>query len=197
MSKDDSRVIYSLTDPNGLARWVGCTTNTRRRLCSHMSQRKREPASQKTLWLDSLEILGLMPTLMVLETGVTWDTWLEAESRWIATLRAKGHPLLNISTGGRGARGMKWTPWPAINASAVARAGKPQPPDLVARRTKHQRAKSVMVDGVESWRCRRCGHVKPTKEFTALTSNWNGIKQLCKACNREVVYACKRKAEAR
>lgn len=86
--------VYGLKDPtDNLFRYVGVTKDYRQRITQHFdgSSRVGCPALQE--WLDSV---GGNCTAVLLEQIDTLHKNAE-ERRWIAKLKAEGHPLLNIA----------------------------------------------------------------------------------------------------
>ena len=97
--------IYALHDPrDGLARYVGVTSDPCVRLRSHLSSARSAEAYSKlatdarAAWICELARAGLAPTLDVLEVVEAerhHGAPNQAERRWMARLLAQGHPLLN------------------------------------------------------------------------------------------------------
>lgn len=130
---------YGLVDPRtGCLRYVGKTSKLDQRLYWHIADSKRY-SHRCAQWVKGLVKLGLLPILVVLEDG-------DQEVFWIASLRAAGASLLNVSDGGDC---VTWTPEVRAKASASAKArggpgprywaGKKQPPEMVAKRTEARR----------------------------------------------------------
>jgi hypothetical protein len=96
-------IIYVLKHPRTKEiRYVGWTMRrAARRLTEHINKSLHQPRTHKDRWICSLFCLGLRPLLEVIEVG-TGDGWAEAERRWIASHRAKGHRLVNDTVGGDG-----------------------------------------------------------------------------------------------
>jgi hypothetical protein len=103
--------IYGLVDPrSGAVRYVGKTVNPRDRFTSHCRPSAKLPNVRA--WVAELHSQGLKPTLEVLERVHQADSDA-SEMRWIATVSARGEPLLNHTAGGNGGR----TPLPAEERS--------------------------------------------------------------------------------
>lgn len=85
--------IYALLDPRTEeVRYVGKTTNPRRRFFEHL----RKPANEHLArWLNALNQLGLVPNLEILDE-VGDETWAERERFWISRFVN----LVNINPGG-------------------------------------------------------------------------------------------------
>lgn len=85
--------IYALLDPRTEeVRYVGKTTNPRRRLFEHL----RKPANEHLAhWINALDQLGLIPNLEILDE-VGDEDWADRERFWISRFVN----LVNISPGG-------------------------------------------------------------------------------------------------
>ena len=99
--------IYGLTDPSGEIRYVGKTTYPKitYRLNIAIAVAKSRPKGLVGPWIAELLSQGFKPGIVLLEE--TDDE--NAESRWIAKLRADGKDLLNLCTGGPGTPGVPKT----------------------------------------------------------------------------------------
>lgn len=114
MSTLRSWEIYTLSDPRtNEVRYVGMTTRgVKVRYNQHLKQMKslndtRGPHRAK--WLKLLDTKGLFPVLSVVESG-TGDSWVAAEKRWIKYYRDCGCDLTNLTDGGEGTFGLKFSP---------------------------------------------------------------------------------------
>jgi hypothetical protein len=95
--------IYTLSDPRDGAIWYcGRTFNPVQRLRIHIAESapdrwgaNRQFVSLRNIWIHELRLLGLFPRMFVVEEVET-PKGQEAETRWIARLRAEGSPLTNI-----------------------------------------------------------------------------------------------------
>lgn len=98
--------IYGLCDPvTGVVRYVGKSSNTKRRLLSHLQSRTKI-RTPLYLWINSLKEEGKSPDMKVLETCEEVD-WPKREVAVIAEYRARNpadQPLLNLADGGNGVR---------------------------------------------------------------------------------------------
>jgi len=103
--------IYALCDPrDGAVRYVGKTKRLPERMAAHVGQdRRSQPHSYKTRWINALLSADLKPVLMVLEV-VPIEDWQSAERRWIALHREQGARLVNATGGGDGIEGYRHTP---------------------------------------------------------------------------------------
>lgn len=106
----------------GQPRYVGWTTDPRRRFKKHLGDAKHK-RTQKECWVAAVIQSGLKPVMMLVESGIGDDTWPEAETRWIARYRALGHDLTNATDGGEGQKGLVHSENTRMQMSA-AHAGK-------------------------------------------------------------------------
>ena len=97
-------VIYGLADPrSGQLRYVGkSTTGAQQRLASHLCPSSLKAKSWKNHWLKSLLKEGLRPDVFVIEACARKEDLNEAERHQIASLRAIGCELTNLTPGGDG-----------------------------------------------------------------------------------------------
>jgi len=127
--------VYALIDPrNSEIRYVGVTHgNPQVRFARHLSSAKRQKRFRSYVlnWIVNLSTSGLIPTLIVLETGFGqgWDV----EQKWIAFYKEQGARLTNISMGGAGPLGCIRSA-ETRKKLADANRGKKQNPELVERR---------------------------------------------------------------
>lgn len=95
--------IYALKCPIAdQIRYVGKAMNPARRLKAHMRGAAKRK-SHKDNWLFLLQKECRSPELVILHTVAPGDDWAEMERRAIATGRALGWPLTNLTHGGEGA----------------------------------------------------------------------------------------------
>lgn len=141
--------IYVLYDPREpeVIRYVGWTTNPKRRLVAHI----REAKVNKTYcqrWKQSLLKVGVVPEMKVMESGFG-STYKDAEVRWISYYRDLGSKLTNLTDGGDGTKGRTNSPEHRARISAyrrgrrassetrlaqsLAHLGKPLEPERVAK----------------------------------------------------------------
>jgi group I intron endonuclease len=126
--------IYGLVDPrNQQIRYVGRTINLHKRLNAHING--REPHSEhKQRWIDQIKSDGSIPEIVTLETS-TEDGWKEAERFWISYFRYIGANLTNISNGGQGIGGKRFSEEDKMRMS-VTRKGKKRSPEACANISK-------------------------------------------------------------
>lgn len=127
-------VIYGLADPrNGQLRYVGkSTTGASQRLASHLCPSSLRDQTKKNGWLKGLLKKGLKPEVFVIEVCPDKDTLNEAERHQIASLRAIGCDLANMTPGGDG-------------------KGRPCPPELRARLSSLLKGRRLAVRTPESY----------------------------------------------
>lgn len=74
--------------------------------------------------------------------------------------------------------------------ATAANRGRKQTPEHIAKRTNYQRPTSCkprqanIIDGIEHWKCSRCGEFKPRDGFTT-SSNNSGVSSACRVCLTE------------
>lgn len=125
--------VYALVDPRtNEIRYVGVAGNTRTRLQSHLREAKKNKQTYKARWLRQILSQGMLPLLQVLEAG-SGGGWAESEKRWIAELRAAGTRLSNLTDGGEGVPGLRWTPEQRESLAARVRAYRVAHPEEKAR----------------------------------------------------------------
>lgn len=104
-------LIYGLKDPKtGQVRYVGKSSSGMKRPSEHFRAHKLHKKCHKSSWIKSLAVQGLQPEIIVLETLDSKDALSDAEMKWIAHLKAQGHPLTNHTVGGEGVSGWKHSP---------------------------------------------------------------------------------------
>lgn len=104
-----SWTIYALIDPRDDAvRYVGIAVKPVKRLADHIKASAYE-TTHKARWIRQLLALGLQPTMQILEQGDDTALREEAERRWIAHYRSAGARLTNLTDGGDGVPGHRWT----------------------------------------------------------------------------------------
>jgi hypothetical protein len=106
-----SAFIYTLSDENGVVRYVGKSVNPQRRFIGgHLVfARTGESKDHKCNWIRSMLARGLKPELRIIEE-CGGDDWKERERYWIKFYRDAGCDLTNaLPGGGGGPSGIKWT----------------------------------------------------------------------------------------
>lgn len=101
------QTIYLLSDPVTLEpRYVGVTQNTlRKRLIDHCNDRRR---THRTAWIQKIIRNGSRPKVDVLEACEDHQRE-DAERAWILGFRQAGADLVNVTDGGEGTPGLKFT----------------------------------------------------------------------------------------
>lgn len=95
--------IYTLKHPEtNEIRYVGKTTNIKRRYYQHTNKKICKKLSNKYLsnWLLSILNKDLKPILNIIEECE--DNWVESEVYWIEQFKIWGFNLINITRGGEG-----------------------------------------------------------------------------------------------
>jgi len=95
-------IIYVLIDPRtNLIRYVGKTTNVKKRLNKHLNESKHSTKSHKKAWINGLLKLDLLPLIEVIDE-VPMDDWQFWEMYWISQMKTWGFNLTNHTDGGEG-----------------------------------------------------------------------------------------------
>lgn len=113
--------IYALCEPDDSVRYVGKTVQyLHQRHKAHIrdSRAGRRPVHQ---WLRREIAAGRGLTIKLIEYAGA--DWREREAHWIAKYRADGARLLNLTNGGEGLHGHRFTPEHREKISAALRAG--------------------------------------------------------------------------
>lgn len=216
-------VIYGLFEPEGALRYVGQTqVSPRRRLSGHLRAFKGPdrhlPVNR---WIAKLAGASAEPEMRILAGPMPVADLDDAERLHIATGRAAGERLLNVSEGGATPLVTRPLPEDAIRRSAEAKRGKPRPPEVRAKLSAANMGKrpsaetlakrSVALRGKKQspeWIAKRVEAIAKTKalnrrdacvhdhEWTGENTHWNRDgHRVCRACARERM--AKRRAAAR
>jgi len=105
----DRFLIYGLIDPrDGQLRYVGKSCEGLKRPRAHARRLKWDRGYCRN-WVKSLADLGLRPSIEVLETCDSPEALIEAEQFHIAYFRMVGCNLTNLTAGGDGQWGLKFS----------------------------------------------------------------------------------------
>jgi hypothetical protein len=100
--------IYALVDPRkpSVWRYIGRSFDAGSRRFEHMYQSglERRGATGKERWISDLSAARLLPTLVVLEDGISLRDARMREQLWIRQALRDGHPLTNAVRYFRGDR---------------------------------------------------------------------------------------------
>src|SRR5260221_8710574 len=89
--------VYALGDPRtGTVRYIGIILNLHKRYAQHLLYPHKAEGEEKNTWLEELEEQGLLPTLTVLESGLSKETIYKREAYWIIHYVQSGIPLTNV-----------------------------------------------------------------------------------------------------
>lgn len=131
--------IYVLRCPlSGLVRYVGKTSNPRKRLTDHMRAARAGEQHHRAKWIRVLLAQGLRPLLEVLHSVPDGENWQDAEIRLIAEYRAAGHALTNGTSGGDGLNAPSADVLRRMSQTAKARAALPEVREAMSGATKAQ-----------------------------------------------------------
>lgn len=142
-------LIYALVDPrDGSIRYVGKSTQGLTRPRRHIS-RADQAGTKKVAWLRSLSIVGVQPQISVLEVLPSEDGLAEREISWIAAgLNVYGWPLTNMTAGGEGMLGYRFSE-ESREKMAAAKRGRKRSAESVERSAAGHRGKARPRDAVE------------------------------------------------
>lgn len=180
--------IYTLTDEQGIVRYVGKTSfDLARRLKEHLQEARRGKKSHRCNWIRSLVSRGLAPTIKLVDT-VQGNGNVE-EIALIAKYRADGMKLVNGTHGGDGIpKGHKFGPqsedqimrgkdhWNYGNTTPdevkkkISEANKGKPPTFRGR--KHSDEAKEKISAVHKGKTISEEHRKAIIEFN--TGRWIG-----------------------
>lgn len=152
--------IYGLRAAGDPAiRYVGQTARSLdKRLASHFKDCAKHDARLQR-WLRSVVAGGGVVEIFLLEENAALH---EAEKKWIAFHRANGADLVNVTDGGEGNHGYKWTPEQIVAISAIRKGrvitpewranmsaafkGKPKAPGFGAKVSAGKKGKPFSVE---------------------------------------------------
>lgn len=161
--------IYTLCEPEtGIVRYVGKTSNPKKRLLMHCSFARLKPRSNhRTCWIHSLLVRDLRPILQIVdEVSVTeWPQW---EVAWIEFYREQGFNLVNSNAGGEGGSNPSEDTRTKISASHVGRKYKPLSPAHRANISVGLRGKPKSAEHVEKVRLANIGKKRPSPSVETL-----------------------------
>jgi group I intron endonuclease len=102
--------IYTLRDPKTeKVRYVGKTIqNPKERLYSHIREAKRNRKSYRDKWILQVLARDQRPIIEVIEES-NEENWQERERFWIAEYKERGYNLTNVTKGGEGLHGYKFS----------------------------------------------------------------------------------------
>lgn len=147
-------LIYALADPaTGAVRYIGKTEKAaERRLAAHVAAARRPGAKRRSVaWVASVLSAGGEPVLLPLLTVLPGEDWAVAERDWIAAYRQAGAELTNLSDGGEGPAGYRWTSEQlaakrVLRGPAHPKFGKPMHPAALAALSKARAALHADAD---------------------------------------------------
>lgn len=104
-------IIYAMFDPHsGQLRYVGKSCSGLKRPKAQLNRSlKGYEKGHKANWLKSLAASGAQPCIEVIQTFGEPKVLEKAEKYWIAYFKAMGCPLTNLTDGGDGQWGVKFT----------------------------------------------------------------------------------------
>lgn len=103
-------IIYGLADPEtGEIRYIGKSTSALNRPKQHLSPYFLKKSDYKNNWIKTVLVRGLRPTIEILDWTDDPSALNEMEIRYIAQFRSAGARLTNLTDGGDGTVGHRWT----------------------------------------------------------------------------------------
>lgn len=137
MMLDRSIFVYGLKDPRtGEIRYIGKSTTGMRRPLDHTKPSYlAKDDTHKGRWLKQLVSSGLFPEVVILAKCSDKTEVLKLEVECIAKYRAMGVPLTNLTDGGDGLSGHKFSE-KHKSLIAVGRTGKTHSPETKAHLSK-------------------------------------------------------------
>ncbi len=101
--------IYALCEPDYTPRYVGKTVRyLHERHKAHIAS-ARKPRLPVHRWIAKRVAAGDRLVIRLIEYVQPGDDWAARERHWIADYRARGHALLNLTDGGEGLAGHRFT----------------------------------------------------------------------------------------
>jgi hypothetical protein len=89
-------VVYALSDPRtNEVHYVGRTKQVKRRYTEHLKRAHHNEI--KEAWMKELKEVGMVPTLVILESNIDESLICERENHWIQYYLDQGAPLTNIN----------------------------------------------------------------------------------------------------
>lgn len=122
----DATRIYALVEPldYGVPRYIGKTIQPLvRRLIAHKRAAKRGGTLPVHYWLRKAMPIHFGPAIRWIETVPAGEDWAARERHWIAEARRAGHSILNLTDGGEGLAGHKFSDDHRARIAAALRAG--------------------------------------------------------------------------
>jgi quinol monooxygenase YgiN len=100
--------IYVLKDEHGRVRYVGKSSHcVKKRFSRHLADARDGAVQHKACWIRGMMQRGMLPTLEMIDK-VDGDG-CDAERKWIEFFRAAGVNLTNLTDGGEGIAGYKYS----------------------------------------------------------------------------------------
>lgn len=90
-----SEFVYALREPGGPFRYVGVTSDPKKRLAQHRARGTRSDQRGLRIWLDGLAGRGIKPDLAILYAVPHGENHEAAEREMISTLLGCGYDLVN------------------------------------------------------------------------------------------------------
>jgi hypothetical protein len=150
--------IYALCEfPSQIPRYVGKTIHPLFvRLRGHLRASRRQHRLPVARWLAKREAEGAQVCIKWIETVPAGADWAERESFWIDAYKKQGFALLNMTSGGEGLAGHKFTQEHKDKIAAAIRSGSKF--SCLACGDVFYRKKSAIEKGQNKFCSRACGN---------------------------------------
>jgi len=177
-------IIYALTDPETKEiRYIGMSSCGLVRPKEHIKAKNLKTKSHKVNWIKTLLAKGLIYEISVLEVLQTPEGLSEREQFWIAHYRAQGSNLTNLTNGGEGSPGYRFSKESKRKMSETRLLLLQSNPGLTERIADSCRKKPFLIDGIQYQNCSDCKSDKPLEtSFYKNRKRWNGYDSMCKEC---------------
>lgn len=171
-------VIYGLVDPrDNQLRYVGKATVANRRFNEHLKGAKQNKFTYKDNWIRCLLKLNLKPELIIIDNSLS-ENLDELEKHYIAYFKFLGCKLTNLTNGGEGTSGYRFTEEQVskMRQKALARDWTNFVP--------FNKKPHMIIDGIETRNCAKCSNNHSLDQFH-FNKNQNKYHSYCKFCRAQ------------
>lgn len=198
-----NQIIYALCEPGtDIVRYVGKTTNLKKRLREHRCEANGLLRTHKINWLRSLG--GVEPGVIILAEIPGDGDWQAAEKHWIAEKRRSGS-LTNFADGGQTSpvegRGHSEETKEKLRNAALTRGCRPPPrngaapwnkgkPMSQATREKLSKAlagRKIWNKGVKKTHCKNGHEYSPENTRLYRREDRKQAYQICRTCEQNSI----------
>ena len=177
-------IIYALIDPDTKEiRYIGMSSCGLSRPMEHRKLKNLKDTSHKKNWIKKLLKDNKMYEIIILETLESSDTLSSREIFWIAHYKAQGANLTNLTDGGEGSPGYKFSQESKDKISASRKEFFSNNPEAALDVGERSKKKPTLINGIEYQNCSDCKKDLPLLiSFYPNKGRWNGRDSLCKTC---------------